>query len=244
MTTADLNDYRLKFNACSASELLRELAITYGRRLALASSLGAEDQVLTDMLLKIMPDARIFIIDTGRLPQETYATIAASMRWYNFCYEIYCPDTKSLETMESESGPNFFYESVANRKHCCQVRKVQPLQRVLQTLDLWVTGLRRQQSPTRATIDVIEWDETNQLLKANPLADWSTEAVWQYIREHHVPYNPLHDQNYASIGCAPCTRAIAPGEDLRAGRWWWEEPEHKECGLHYRDGKLVRENHS
>ncbi len=244
MTIPERNDDRLKFTAGSASELLRGLAITYGRRLALASSLGAEDQVLTDMLLKIMPDARIFILDTGRLPQETYATITATMRRYNCRYEIYCPDTKALEMMASEHGPDWFYESVAGRKQCCQVRKVQPLQRVLGTLDLWITGLRRQQSPTRAAIDVIEWDETNQLLKANPLADWSTEAVWQYIREHQVPYNPLHDQNYASIGCAPCTRAIAPGEDLRAGRWWWEEPAHKECGLHYRDGKLVRGNPS
>lgn len=214
----------------------------FGSRIALASSLSAEDQVLTDLVLKTKPDARIFVLDTGRLPQETYTTLSETRKHYGRNLEVYFPDTAAVEAMESELGPDLFYESVANRRYCCEVRKIRPLQRVLGTLDVWITGLRRAQAVTRANLQRIEWDEANGLLKINPLVDWDTEQVWAYIREHQLPYNPLHDQNYPSIGCAPCTRAIAPGEDLRAGRWWWEEPEHKECGLHFRDGKLVRRN--
>ncbi len=236
----ELAELQVRYKDYFAPELLREMVARYGKRIALASSLGAEDQVLTDMLLTIDPAARIFVLDTGRLPQETYATIQATMRHYHFHYEIYAPENGALEALVREHGPDLFYESIELRKRCCGVRKLAPLQRVLGTLDAWITGLRREQAVTRTATEHIEWDETHNLLKLNPLADWTTEQVWQYLREHQVPYNPLHDRGYPSIGCAPCTRAVAPGEDLRAGRWWWEAPEHKECGLHYRNGKLER----
>lgn len=235
-------ELQARFGKCAVGELLHYFLTEFGDRIALASSLSAEDQVLTDLVLKIKPDARIFVLDTGRLPQETYTTLSATRKHYGRNLEVYFPDTAAVEAMESELGPDLFYESVANRRYCCEVRKIRPLQRVLSTLDVWITGLRRAQAVTRANLQRIEWDEANGLLKINPLVDWDTERVWAYIREHQLPYNPLHDQNYPSIGCAPCTRAVAPGEDLRAGRWWWEEPEHKECGLHFRDGKLVRRN--
>lgn len=231
---------REQFAQSDIEEVLRYFLTEYGNRIALASSLGAEDQVLTDLVLKIKPDARIFVLDTGRLPQETYATLAATRKHYRRNLEVYFPDTAAVEAMESQMGPDFFYESIANRHYCCEIRKVQPLKRVLGTLDVWITGLRRGQAVTRTNLQRIEWDEINGLLKLNPLIDWDTEQIWEYIRKHRLPYNPLHDQNYPSIGCAPCTRPVAAGEDIRAGRWWWEEPEQKECGLHFRDGKLVR----
>ena len=225
-----------QFQFSQPEQMLSNLLKNYPQRIALASSLGAEDQVLTDIILKINPAARIFILDTGRLHQETYDAIQATMTHYGMHYEIYAPDPNELESLVRQFGPNLFYNSVADRKKCCQVRKIAPLQRVLRTLDLWVTGLRREQAVTRTEIEKIEWDEANQLIKVNPLADWTTEQVWQYIRENKVPYNKLHDREFPSIGCAPCTRAIEAGEDLRAGRWWWEAPEHKECGLHTRKG--------
>ncbi len=233
-----------QFVNSTMEELLRFFLEKYQNRIALASSLGAEDQVLTDLILKIDPKARIFILDTGRLPQETYETITSTMAQYGRNFEIYFPRTAALESLVSQNGPDLFYESIEKRHLCCGIRKVEPLKRVLGTLDVWITGLRRDQSITRQDLQKIEWDETNQLLKINPLIDWSTEQVWQYIRNNRIPYNRLHDQGYPSIGCAPCTRAVQPGEDIRAGRWWWEAPEHKECGLHFRDGKLVRRNES
>lgn len=233
-----------QFVNSTMEELLRFFLEKYQNRIALASSLGAEDQVLTDLILKINPKARIFILDTGRLPQETYETITSTMARYDRNFEIYFPRTSALESLVSQNGPDLFYESIEKRHLCCGVRKVEPLKRVLGTLDVWITGLRRDQSITRQDLQKIEWDETNQLLKINPLINWSTEQVWQYIRNNRIPYNRLHDQGYPSIGCAPCTRAIQLGEDIRAGRWWWEAPEHKECGLHFRDGKLVRRNES
>ncbi len=200
--------------------------------IALASSLSAEDQVLTDMLVKIAPHARIFTIDTGRLPQETYDVIAETMNRYHIHIEILCPQTGALEQMEQQYGPNLFYESVENRRLCCHTRKVEPLNRILSQLKAWICGLRKEQSVTRAAVEKIERDEAHGLYKVNPLADWTEKQVWDYIREHRVPYNKLHDQGYPSIGCAPCTRAVRPGEDIRAGRWWWEDSQHKECGLH------------
>lgn len=219
--------------------LLALLAGRFGPRMALATSLGAEDQVLTDMLCKQASNPQVFTLDTGRLPPETYDTIDATNRRYGIRIEMLFPDREQVERMVREGGPNLFYDSVENRKRCCFVRKVEPLRRKLATLDAWITGLRREQAVTRAEVPPVQWDEGNGLIKVNPLADWTTEQVWDYIRRHDVPYNPLHDKGYPSIGCAPCTRAVAPGEDLRAGRWWWEQPEHKECGLHVVDGRLV-----
>lgn len=215
-------------------ELLRFFLHRCGSRIALASSLGPEDQVLTDMILKINSSARIFTIDTGRLFPETYSLIAKTSAKYGVRIEVYFPEHHSVEEYVSEKGINAFYDSVESRKKCCRVRKIEPLNRALSTLDVWICGLRSQQAVTRTEAQMIEWDEVNGLIKINPLVHWSEEAVWQYIKANGVPYNRLHTQGFASIGCQPCTRAVVEGEDIRSGRWWWESPEHKECGLHRR----------
>jgi len=225
------------FQDKTAEEVLRYFFSGGKDRIALASSLGAEDQVLTHMVLTIEPKARIFILDTGRFHSETYDLIQQTMKRFGVSYEILFPETGAVEEMVGREGPNLFYESIENRKKCCSIRKVKPLQRVLSSLDVWITGLRKDQAVTRSAVDKIEWDETNGLVKLNPIVDWSEEQVWDYIRQNEIPYNILHDQGYPSIGCAPCTRVVAPGEDIRAGRWWWETPEQKECGLHIVHGK-------
>ena len=212
--------------------LLAALVERCGERLTLASSLGAEDQVLTHMLLAIEPRARIFVLDTGRLHQETYDLMARTMSRYGMRYEVLFPDAAAVQEMVSGEGPNLFYASVAGRKRCCEVRKVEPLGRALAAADAWITGLRRAQSPERGDTPLVEWDAAHAALKANPLAAWSDEQGWDYLRGHRVPYNVLHDRGFLSIGCAPCTRAVEPGEPARAGRWWWEQGTAKECGLH------------
>lgn len=200
--------------------------------IALATSLGAEDQVLTDMLLKENPSAQIFTLDTGRLPQETLDTLERTMNFYKVKIEILSPNGEAVKKMIKEHGPDLFYDSIEGRKQCCAVRKIAPLKSELANLKAWLCGLRKDQAVTRGDINKIEWDDAFGLFKINPLVDWSEEQVWQYLRENKIPYNPLHDKGYPSIGCAPCTRAIEPGEDVRSGRWWWENPEQKECGLH------------
>lgn len=214
----------------SARRLLGWAVETYGERLALASSFGAEDVVLIDLLGEITPRPRVFTLDTGRLPQETYQLMEEIERRYGLELEVYFPDAQRVEEMVRRHGINLFYQSVELRKLCCHVRKVEPLERALAGLSAWITGLRREQSEYRAALPKLE-QEASGRLKINPLADWSTEQVWRYIRRRKLPYNKLHDRNYPSIGCAPCTRAVAPGEHPRAGRWWWENS-HKECGLH------------
>lgn len=209
-------------------------------KVALASSLGAEDQVLTEMLVKIEPKAVVFTLNTGRLPGETLDCLKATEAKYGFRYKVYEPDAVAVKKMVEEKGLDLFYESVENRKLCCHVRKVEPLGRALKGLKAWICGLRRDQSVTRADLNVVEWDAVNGLYKINPLIDWTEKQVWDYVRANDVPYNKLHDQGYRSIGCAPCTRAVKPGEDIRAGRWWWENPDKKECGLHFKDGKVPR----
>lgn len=219
----------------SAEEVVRWALERFGRDVALASSFGAEDVVLVDILAKIDPTARIFVLDTGRLHEETYDVMDRIRRKYGIEFEVYTPIADELQTLLRQRGPNFFYNSIEDRKDCCGVRKVEPLRRALSDKRAWITGLRRAQAVTRASLPKIEVDDAhNAIYKLNPLADWTEEQVWEYIRAHDVPYNALHDQGFPSIGCAPCTRAIAPGEDIRAGRWWWEAPEHKECGLHVR----------
>jgi phosphoadenosine phosphosulfate reductase len=200
--------------------------------IALASSLSIEDQVLTHMLLKVNPEARIFFIDTGRHFQKTYDLMEETMRRYKFHYEVYAPESSDLEELVSRLGPNFFYDSIELRKKCCEVRKVKPLKRVLSTVDGWICGLRREQSPTRQDMESFEWDKGNSIYKINPIVFWSEEEVWEYIKEHNVPYSNLYKNGFRSIGCRPCTRAVQPGEDVRSGRWWWEDPDKKECGLH------------
>lgn len=203
-------------------------------RIVLASSLSAEDQVLTHIVCSAVEKPRIFTIDTGRLFPEIYETMERSMERYGFHYEVLAPNTSEIEGMVGEHGPNLFYRSIELRKLCCSVRKIHPLMRVLSTADAWVCGLRRDQAITRTETEPIEWDDENNIIKINPLFDWSEGDVWKFIRQNDIPYNPLHDRGFRSIGCAPCTRAIGPDDDVRAGRWWWEEPEHKECGLHNR----------
>jgi phosphoadenosine phosphosulfate reductase len=240
----EIKEFISQFKDKTPEELLKSFLARFSvqpkSRIALASSLGAEDQALTHMVLRIKPDARIFVLDTGRLHPETYELMDRTMKRYGMHYEVLFPESSDIEEIESIHGPNLFHESVEKRKLCCNARKLKPLRRILSTLDVWITGLRKDQSMTRAEIEKIEWDEGNGLIKLNPLADWSESDVWDYIRKHDIPYNKLHDQGFPSIGCAPCTRAVLPGEDIRAGRWWWEEPEHKECGLHVVDGVLTR----
>ncbi|MDO8301847.1 MAG: phosphoadenylyl-sulfate reductase [Sedimentisphaerales bacterium] len=215
------------------ADVLLQAGEAFGTKLVFATSLGAEDQVLTELIARYALPIRIFTLDTGRLPQETYETIEQIRQRYNIHIEMLSPEKAEVEKIVNEHGPNLFYKSVELRKLCCTVRKVHVLRRKLRDFDAWICGLRAEQSVTRSQLKIAEWDEANGLIKLCPLANWSTEQVWQYIREHNVPYNKLHDAGYPSIGCAPCTRAIKEGEDLRAGRWWWEQPEHKECGLHW-----------
>jgi phosphoadenosine phosphosulfate reductase len=199
-----------------------------------ASSFGAEDMVLLDSIARARLPIRVFTLDTGRLPQETHDLIDRSRAHYGIAIQIYTPQSDAVQSFVHEHGTNAFYDSVALRQQCCSIRKSEPLRRALSGARAWITGLRRAQGVTRQAIGIEERDATHGLPKFNPLADWSEDDVWTYLRERRVPWNALHDQGYPSIGCAPCTRAVQPGEDIRAGRWWWERPDQKECGLHRR----------
>ena len=224
--------------SAAALALLREAVAEFGPNgeLAFANSFGAEDMVLTDLILSHALPITVFSLDTGRLPAETYSLIGEVERRYDTKLEIYFPDAGAVEQYVRGHGINAFYDSVELRKACCGVRKMEPLRRALAGRKAWITGLRAAQSVTRAGLPVRETDTANGLEKLNPLTDWTETEIWAYIRINEVPYNALHDQFYPSIGCAPCTRAIAVGEDVRAGRWWWENPETKECGLHVKEG--------
>ena len=207
-------------------------------KVAMASSFGAEDVVVIDMMMKLNPKARIFTLDTGRLNQETYDVMDEIRNKYNVNIEVMFPDQNEVEQMVRVNGMNLFYHSIGNRKLCCGIRKVHPLNRMLVTLDGWITGLRGDQTQIRADAKKIEIDEQhNNMIKVNPIIEWKWEEVWDYIKKNNIPYNKLHDKGYPSIGCEPCTRAIKPSEDLRAGRWWWETDPEKECGLHADHGK-------
>jgi phosphoadenosine phosphosulfate reductase len=205
-----------------------------------ASSLAAEDMVLTDLILKASLPIGIFSLDTGRLHPETLAVLDQVKASYGVDIKLYRPQPDAVDGYVAQHGLNAFYDSVEMRRECCRIRKVEPLGRALAGNKAWVTGQRRAQSTTRAQLDIQEDDPAHGMVKFNPLADWSEADVWNYIRDNGVPYNTLHDQGFPSIGCAPCTRAVEPGEDVRAGRWWWENPDSKECGLHMVDGKLIR----
>ncbi len=223
---------RQKAKGFNAEQIIKLVFDEFGPRVNFASSLGEEDQVITDMISRIAPAIEIFTLDTGRLFPETYELIAKTQKRYPMPFKIYYPNTQAVEEMVQTKGINLFYESVENRKLCCGIRKVEPLRRALANVDAWICGLRKDQSVTRADVQVFEWDEGNQKIKINPLVDWTLDQVRAYIKEHNVDVNPLHAQGFVSIGCSSCTRAIKPGEDIRAGRWWWENPESKECGLH------------
>lgn len=219
----------------TALELLQWGLDTWGDRLVIASSFGAEDVVLVDLASRLNAPVRVFTIDTGRLHQETYDVMERLRRRYEMEFEVYFPNSDDVQQLLRSKGPNSFYESIDNRKQCCGIRKMEPLRRALGSADAWVTGLRREQNVTRAFTPKVELDMANGgLVKLNPLASWTHEDIWNHIRENDVPYNTLHDSGFPSIGCAPCTRAIRPGENVRAGRWWWEDPTTRECGLHAR----------
>ena len=228
-----IEDWNKRFANANPEEILKYFMGEFGNKIALSSSLSLEDQMITDIMVRIAPDAHIFTLDTGRLFPEAYQLIDRTNRKYNIRIKAFFPDFRKVEEMTTE-GINLFYDSVEKRKKCCHIRKIEPLQRAFSGLDAWICGLRREQSVTRKEIQPVEWDELNGLLKINPLIHYTEVQVWKYIRKEKVPYNPLHDKNYPSIGCEPCTRPVEEGEDVRAGRWWWESPEHKECGLHRR----------
>lgn len=231
----DLNDPALQASVqaktAAARAVLRRIADEFSPA-AFANSLGAEDMLLTDLIVGEKLPIEIFSLDTGRLPPETYDLMAQTQKHYGLKLTLYYPRHELAENWTRTHGINAFYESVELRKGCCHVRKVEPLQRALAGKKAWITGMRAQQSATRDGLPLQAFDAGNGLEKFNPLTDWTEKEVWFYLKQHSVPYNQLHDRFYPSIGCAPCTRAVTPGEDVRSGRWWWENPESKECGLH------------
>ena len=227
-----IENWNRLFENESPENVLRFFLNHFEGRIALASSMGPEDQVLTEMTISVDPKTEIFTLDTGRLFQETYDLIDRTSKKYKTPIRVLFPDTKEVEEMVVSKGINLFFDSIENRKLCCSIRKLKPLARALKGFDCWITGLRREQSVTREHLKMIEWDENNGLLKINPLINWTEQEVWDYISRKNIPHSALHKKGFSSIGCQPCTRAIEEGEDVRAGRWWWENPETKECGLH------------
>lgn len=213
-------------------QIIRLSSKEFNQRLVFASSLSEEDQVITDLISKVAADIEIFTLDTGRLFQETLELLAKNQKRYPMTFKVYYPDNEAVEDMVRNHGINLFYESVANRKLCCGVRKVEPLKRALKDADAWMCGLRRAQSTARSNLEVFEWDEANGKIKISPLAGWSLKDVRRYMKENKIDVNPLHKKGFLSIGCACCTQAVKRGKDIRSGRWWWEELEKKECGIH------------
>lgn len=229
----EISEVAKQLESKEAQAALQWGAKNFFPRIGFASSFGAEDVVVIDLISKVKPDLKIFTLDTGRLPEETYDVMDRIRERYKISILSYFPDKAAVEALEREKGFYSFRKSIENRKECCGIRKVEPLNRALNDLDAWITGLRREQAVTRTGLPKAEIDTAHRnMVKINPIADWTTDQVWDYIRKNNIPYNKLHDMNYPSIGCAPCTRAVKPGEDIRAGRWWWETPEQKECGLH------------
>ncbi len=219
----------------SAQEILQWAINEYGEKAGLASSFGMEDMVLIDLLTRLEGEITIFTLDTGRLHEETYEVMERARSKYGITIKTYFPNKEDVENLHNKKGFFSFRESMENRKECCSIRKIEPLNRALSNLDAWITGLRREQGLTRADVQKISTDDDhNSIIKINPLADWSLSMLKEYINANDVPINALHKKNYPSIGCAPCTRAVEVGDDIRSGRWWWENPEHKECGLHPR----------
>ena len=216
----------------SIEEVIDQLAKQFPGKVTFSSSFSYEDQLITHKILTSDYPVSIFTLDTGRLFEETYSVWSATNERYHTKIKAYYPDHNLLEPYVAEHGPNSFYESVEERKSCCYVRKVEPLKRALKGQSVWITGLRAEHSANRHDMPQVEWDESNQIIKYHPILHWTTKEVKDYINEHNIPYNILHDRGFVSIGCAPCTRAIKPGEDFRAGRWWWEDNTKKECGLH------------
>lgn len=216
----------------SIEESLFLLSEKFKDKIVFSTSLGLEDQVITHIIFSNDIPIRVFTLDTGRLFNETYSVLNKTNEFYDKKIQIYCPKNDTVENLVNEKGPFSFYDSLENRKECCHIRKVEPLNRALNGMEIWITGIRAEQSPNRHVMEKIEWDEAHGVYKFHPLLKWSYQEVKDYIKKHNVPYNVLHDKGFVSIGCSPCTRAIKEGEDFRAGRWWWEDNTKKECGLH------------
>jgi phosphoadenosine phosphosulfate reductase len=227
-----LDDIKSLIEGKDILQSLQILSKKFEGEIVFSSSFGIEDQVITDFIFKNNLPIKVFTLDTGRNFQETYSTWNKTLLKYKKPIDVFYPNTEGVEKLVREKGPNSFYDSVENRKECCYIRKVEPLNRALKNQKLWITGIRAEQSANRHDMSNLEWDGGHNLIKYHPLFDWSFEEVKQYVRENGIPYNPLHDKGFVSIGCAPCTRAIQVGEDFRAGRWWWEDASKKECGLH------------
>lgn len=230
-----VNQWNEKLMGGTPQDALKFFLDEFGTKAALSSSLSYEDQTLTDMMVKIRRDARIFTLDTGRQFPESYELMDRTNMQYGIKIEVFFPDFNNVQKMVREHGINLFYDSIELRHLCCNVRKIEPLKRALEGVEVWISGLRRDQSVTRASMQMVEYDAADDVIKLNPLILWTEEQVKTYVRENGVPYNKLHEKGFPSIGCQPCTRAIKEGEDVRAGRWWWEDPDHRECGLHVRD---------
>ncbi len=228
-----LENYKKETHGLSLDDLLVWCFTTFGYdKIIFASSMGLEDQMITHLLASSHKQARILTLDTGRNFQQTYDVMHQTIKKYGITYEVYAPEAKDVEALISHKGPNLFYDSIQDRKQCCYIRKIKPLTRALTTVDAWITGLRKEQSVTRTALDVVSWDNQFNIFKINPLINYTFDMVKEYVKKNDVPYSMLHDKDFPSIGCAPCTRAIKPGENFRSGRWWWEQPEHRECGLH------------
>lgn len=225
------NIYKIITNK-TPEESLAVLANIYPNEIVFSTSLGYEDQVITHQIFSNNIPIDVFTLDTGRLFPETYSVWSSTLDRYKKTIKVYSPDTENIQLLVSRKGPSSFYESVENRKECCYIRKVEPLKRALQGKKIWVTGIRAEQSNNRHEMSQLEWDDINQIIKFHPIINWTLKEVKDFIFKYNVPYNPLHDLGFVSIGCAPCTRAIKDGEDFRAGRWWWEDQNKKECGLH------------
>lgn len=229
MKSSEIND---KFSGKSVEERLEILAGLFPGRIIFTTSFGIEDQVITHMIFTMNLPVKVATLDTGRLFPETYKVFSATIARYGKKIDVYFPAYEDVETMVGEKGPFSFYESKENRLECCRIRKVVPLNRALHGMECWISGIRASQSENRSQMHDLEYDEERKLVKYHPLFDWSLDDVTEYIREHEIPYNSLHDQGFASIGCQPCTRAVIEGQDFRSGRWWWEHDSQKECGVH------------
>jgi phosphoadenosine phosphosulfate reductase len=221
-----------QFIDSGTEEVLSWFLTEFSGKIAFSTSLGAEDQAIIHMLADLKKPVKIFTLDTGRLFQETYDTLDITQKKYGLTIDVFFPDAARVEEMVKTRGINLFYESIENRRLCCHIRKIEPLKRALEGMKVWITGQRKEQSVTRSEASMIEWDSALLIMKINPLIHWTNETLWQYLREKKIPVNELHSKGYPSMGCLPCTRAIQAGEDVRAGRWWWELPQYKECGLH------------
>jgi len=215
-----------------ALQILHYIENKFSNKAVFSTSFGIEDQVIIDLLARVKSNANIFTLETGRLFPETYYVWNRTLEKYKLPIKAYYPDTQSVQNLISTKGPSSFYESVENRKECCYIRKIEPLKRAIQGYSIWITGIRADQSENREDMHQVEWDEANQLIKIHPLFHWSYDNVVDFIKQNFIPYNPLHDKGFPSIGCQPCTRAVQEGDDFRAGRWWWEDKSKKECGLH------------